>query len=245
MSNPAFQQYQAEFTSHIRVPSSVKPPKGSSARGMRVYADIVFNNMNETLSACFPVCKKILGARRWKKLVRSFIAEHRCSTPWFRQIPEELLHWLETSPDAALDLPPFIPGLAHYEWMELAIAISDAAATAAPDPDINLLTSRPSLAPALALLDYDWPVHRISPRSKPGHPSPVSLLVFRDTTDNVRFIELNPVSARLVRLLQKGQCTGQQALEQIAREIQHAEPQAVVRFGAEVLEELRRQGAIG
>ncbi len=247
MSLPTFQQYQADFTGHIRNPKSAARPKGVPARRMKVYTEIVFNNMEGTLTACFPVSKKVLGVRRWMRLVRDFMAQHSCSTPWFRQIPEELLRWLETSPPCNQDLPPFLPSLAHYEWIELAIAVSDAALdsdTLAPDGD--LLTGRPVLAPALALLEYAYPVHRISPKFKPAQPlaEPVHLLVFRGTRDEVRFIELNPVSARLINLLQPGELTGRQALEQIAAEMQHPAPQTVVQFGLELLNDLWRQKAV-
>jgi hypothetical protein len=243
----SFRQYQAEFTSHIRDPKAVARPAGVPARRMKVYTEIVFNNINETISACFPVIKKILGVRRWTRLVRAFFAQHRCTTPWFRQIPEEFLRWLETSPAAIQDLPLFLASLAHYEWMELAIAVSDAALdTAGLALDGDLLTDRPALAPALVLLEYVYPVHHISPRFKPGQPltEPVHLLVFRNPSDEVRFIELNPVSARLLGLLQTGNLTGKQALEQVAAEMQHPDPQAVIQFGADLLEDLKRQGAI-
>jgi len=241
----AFRQYQAEFTGHIRDPKASPRPKGAAKRGMAVYAEIVFNNMEETLSACFPVCKKVLGVRRWKRLVRDFLAGHRCTTPIFRQIPEELLRWLETAPELASDLPPFFRSLAHYEWVELAIAVADVEAEFA-DPSGDLLSGRPVLAPALALLEYPWPVHRISPRFKPSQPNKelTRLLLFRDRDDAVCFIELNPVSARLLGLLQNGGLTGQQALQQIAADIQHPDPQVVAQFGVELLEELRLQGAI-
>jgi len=246
MSLPTFQQYQAEFTGHIRNPKSAARPKGVPARRMKVYTEIVFNNMEGTLAACFPVSKKILGTRRWMRIVRDFMAQHRCATPWFRQIPEELLRWLETSPPCNQDLPPFLPSLAHYEWIELAIAVSDAALDTAPDPEGDLLAAKPALAPALALLEYAYPVHRISPRFKPEQPNAQAthILVFRDRNDEVRFTELNPVSARLVTLLQPGNLTGWQALEQIAAEMQHPTPQAVVQFGLELLSDLRRQEAV-
>lgn len=242
----SFQRYQAEFTGHIRNPKAHPRPSGTARRGMDVYAEIVFNNMDETLSACFPVCRKVLGARRWKRLVRDFLAQHRCATPWFRQIPEELLRWLETVPDAIQDLPPFLASLAHYEWIELAVAVADVAAPAF-DPEGDLLQGRPALAPSLALLEYPWPVHRIAPRFKPTQSSaePTRLLVYRDQQDEVHFIELNAVSARLLALLQgEGLMTGRQALEKIAAEMWHPDPQAVIKFGVEFLEDLRRQGAV-
>ncbi len=242
-----FQQYQAEFSSHIRDPGTVARPAGVPVRRMKVYTEIVFNNMDETLSACFPVTRKILGVRRWKRLVRSFMIQHRCTTPLFRQIPEAFLQWLGTVPQSIEELPPFIFSLAHYEWIELAIAVSDAVRDSADlEPDGDLLTGQPVLAPALILLQYDYPVHRISPRFKPAQPlpQPVHLLVFRSPSDEVRFMELNPVSTRLLGLLLTAEITGQQALSQIAAELQHPDPHAVIQFGAELLEDLRRQGAI-
>ena len=58
------------------------------------------------------------------------------------------------------------------------------------------------LNPAMLLLAYDWPVQRIGPLWRPRKPAPVQLLVYRDAGDAVRFMQLNPVTARLVALLQ-------------------------------------------
>lgn len=241
----AFQQYQAAFTGHIRNPRTTERPAGVPVRRMRVYTEIVFNNMEATLAACFPVCKKLVGVRRWTRLVRAFLAGHRCATPWFRQIPEEFLRWLQTSPPDVADLPPFFESLAHYEWIELAVAVADVEAPPA-DSAGDLLAGRPVLAAALALLEYPYPVHHISPHFRPTQPEsePVRLLVFRDAEDEVRFVEVNAVTARLVQLLQGGPASGKEALQQIAQELGHPEPAAVLSFGATVLDDLRRQGAI-
>lgn len=246
MIQPTFQQYQHQFTDYVRDPKQSPRPNGVQSRRMRIYADIVFNNMDDTLSACFPVCKKIIGARRWNRLVRTFMAEHQCTTPFFRKIPEELLRWLESSPQATHDLPQFILSLAHYEWVELAVAVSDASLDDIPDADGDLLIGQPVLAPALVLLRYDYPVHQISQRFKPSQPLelPVNLLVFRDTDDAVQFVELNPVSARLIELLQSNQFTGQQVIEKVAAEIQFNDLSVIVEFGTELLKDLHHKGAI-
>lgn len=241
----AFQQYQAEFAGHIRDPKSAPRPQGVKARRIRVYTEIVFNNMEATLAACFPVTKKTLGVRRWVRLVRAFLAEHRCTTPWFRQIPEEFLRWLETSSQAIVGLPSFLYSLAHYEWVELAVAVADVPAVM-HDPAGDLLQGRPVLAPSLALLEYAYPVHRISSRFRPLQPSadPIRLLVFRDAADEVRFSEINVVTARLLQLLQQGNGPGYAVLEQIAREMERPDLAAVLDFGRKLLHDLRQQGAI-
>jgi len=90
-------------------------------------------------------------------------------------------------------------------------------------------------------------VQRIGPAYRPRKPPAAGatrLLVFRDAADEVNFSELNPVSARLVALLQEGGRSGREACLAIAAELAHPEPQAVVAHGAALLEQLRAAGAI-
>lgn len=240
-----FQQYQAAFTGHIRDPKAMERPAGAVARRMKIYTEIVFNNMEATLAACFPVTKKLLRPRRWTRLVRAFLAGHRCATPLFRQIPEEFLRWLESGPDSIADLPFFLGSLAHYEWVELAVALADVEVEASETLG-DLLRGRPVLAASLMLLEYPCAVHHLSPRYQPTAPDaePTRLLVFRDAADTVRFIEVNAVTARLVQLLQASQPSGQAVLDQVALELQHPDPVAVRTFGLALLEDLRQQGVI-
>ena len=241
---PAFQRYQLQFASHIRNPTKRKQPYGVVSKRMRVYTEIVFNNLYASVSACFPVVRQVLGIRAWRRLVRNFFVQHRCHSPLFRQIPEEFLHYLDGLDEIALAaLPPFLKQLAHYEWIELALAVADVAAPQV-DPEGDLLAEQPVLAPALALLNYDYPVQRISRRFKPTTPEPVNLLVFRNAEDEVRFVELNAVTARLLAILLGESLSGREALEQVAAELAHPDPQTVVQFGLNILADLRTQGVI-
>ncbi len=241
---PAFQRYQYAFAAHIRNPAASPRPSGVPAARMRVYNELLFNNLEGFLLACFPVCRKLLGARAWKRLVRAFFAQHRCRTPLFRQIPEEFVQWLS---GAAVERPDYLPHLAHYEWVELAVDTSTATSDAHTfDPEGNLLGGRPVLDPAAMLVAYPYPVHRIGPRMRPSQPDEelTRILVFRDRDDRVRFVVLNPVTARLLALLSEGNLSGREALNAIAGELSHPDPGAVIAAGAQVLEDLRSQGAI-
>lgn len=243
MAIPHFRQYQLQFSGHIRNPQENRRPAGVAAKRMQVYTELVFNNLESSLAACFPVAKKVLGMRAWKKLVRMFLMQHQSRSPIFRKIPEEFLSFLQ----AAEDLPPYLYSLAHYEWVELAISAQDTDVNMQQvDTTGDLLDAAAVFAPALALLSYDYLVHRISPRSRPAQPlvQPVHLLVFRDIDDNVRFIELNPVTARLVDMLKAGTMTCRQALEQVAIELNHPDPRTIVGFGLDILANLKQQGVI-
>jgi len=244
---PDFQRFQYEFTRHIRDPKAHGRPAGVSARRMRVYNELLYNNIEGFLLACFPVLHRILGKRKWARLVREFFAEHRCHTPFFRQIPDEFIHYLQQTRGLREGDPAFLLELAHYEWIELVLSVSNQAVEAdriAPDGD--LIAGRPAFNPALVVLTYAFPVHRIGPRFKPSAPgaTPTCVLVFRDMDFQVRFIELNPVAAHLVQLLQPGKLTGKQALNKIARELKHSDPAAVIRGGLDILTSLRAEGAI-
>lgn len=244
---PAFQRYQLAFTAHIRDPKTRPRPRRAEARRMQVYTELLFNNVEGALLACFPVLRQILGVRKWTRLARAFFATHRCRTPYFRQIPDEFIQFLQDEWQCPDDYPAFVLELAHYEWIELVLAISTReAALTGLDTQPDWLASCPQLNPVMALLSYAYPVQRISTRYKPAAPpaQPTYLLVLRNPADQIRFIELNPVTARLISLLEAGELTGHAALQQLAVEMQHPEPATLVRFGAEILHDLYTQHAL-
>jgi uncharacterized protein len=233
-----FQQFQQDFGRHLRDPQRSPRPAGVPARRAAIYGELLFNNLTGFLDACYPVTRSVLGETRWRRLNRAFFREARCHTPYFREIPREFLDWLPANTG-----PRWLKDLAHYEWVELALDVMEAT-TPPHDPRGDLLAGIPVLAPALMNLAYPWPVQHIGPDYRPRKPRPTHLLVYRDAGDVVQFIELNPVSARLVELL-LGNChTGRSACAAIAVELGHADPQAVIAHGAALLAELRAAGAL-
>lgn len=242
-----FQDYQRSFTAHIRDPRASARPKGVPARRMKVYNELLYNNLEGFLLSCFPVCRKILGKRRWDRLVRSFFRDHASHTPYFRQIPEEFLKYLQTEwqPDAGY--PTFLPELAHYEWVELELDTSNRDADLpAHDPDGDLLAGRPLLNPVLRILAYRWPVHRLSPRYKPAEPptEPTFTLAFRDAGHQVCFTLINSATARLLNLLQEmSDLTGAQAIARLEEEMS-LPTGALQGHGAALLADLRGQSAL-
>jgi hypothetical protein len=242
-----FQAFQFEFARHIRNPKVHPRPAGVSAQRMGVYNELLYNNLEGFLLTCFPVLRQLLGKRKWGRLVRDFFAEHRCHTPFFRQIPDEFIQYLRSERGVRENDAPYLQELAHYEWIELVLAVSNKETPLAQiDADGDLAQGHPALNPVLALLEYRYPVHRIGPKFKPltPPPQPTYLLVFRNQEFLVEFIALNPVTARLVDLLQHSALGSEQLLQQIAQELQHPEPQVVVQSGLATLRELQAAGAI-
>jgi uncharacterized protein len=234
-----FQRYQLAFTAHIRNPKANKAPAQVDDTRMAVYREIVFNNILNSVTTCFPVCVQVLGEQAWEKLVRQFFAKHQATTPIFREIPQQFLQFLDT----VKDLPIYFQALAHYEWVELAL---NSQLTTPPKLSkiSDLLNEKPVLAPANKLLQYDYAVHKISARHKPKTSTKTYLLVFRNAENKVKFIELNPVTFQLLSLIDENNMTGKQALMRLAEELHHPDVNAMIQFGLEILHDLANQQAI-
>ena len=243
---PEFQRRQLAFAAHIRDPQAVPVPEGIDERRMAVYRSLFFNNLRSLLGTMFPVLKKIHSAERWDALVRAFMKEHRALTPYFLQLPAEFLAFLREDyvPDA--DDYPFLEELVHYEYVELALSISEADNdfdTVTPNGD--LLASIPVKSRLAWLFSYRFPVHRIAPDFLPAAPSadPLHLAIYRRADDSIGFVELNAISARLVQETEHNDAgrSGEEILRALARETGYADVDAFIRHGAATLCQLRER----
>lgn len=244
---PAFQQYQYAFAGHIRNPQLHKRPHGVEARRMKVYNELLYNNLEGFLLACFPVLRQVLGKRKWTKVVRDFFTEHRCHTPFFRQIPDEFVHYLKNERGERAEDPAFMQDLAHYEWVELMLSVSNKEINfRSIDLDGDLMSGQPALNPVLSLQSYAFPVHRISPRFKPTaeQKEESHFAILRNIEDEVKFIVLNPVSMRLLALLQSTALSGEEVLLQIATELKHPNPEVVLAGGREIMQSLHKSQVV-
>lgn len=257
MPSFAFQHYQHQFVRHLRDPSGTPSPDPEAPARTGVYTRLLYGKIEASLLACFPLTQALLGERHWSRLVREFIAHHRCVSPFYRQIPDEFVAYLHHERAEAAD-PPFLNELVHYEWLELVLQVADDAPARRPvDRGGDLLTGPPVLTQVLHVHAYHWPVHTISADLSDWRlwrdwkqaamrttTTPSYILGFRDCNDDVRRVEINAVSARLIELLQNGRGTGREVLLYLADELSFQDIGSFIQFGEQLLNRLRDQGAI-
>ncbi|MAT64569.1 MAG: DUF2063 domain-containing protein [Gammaproteobacteria bacterium] len=237
-----FQATQLAFAAHIRDPAHRPAPADVEDRRMAVYRELFFNNISSFLAGTLPVLHQLLPEAQWQAMMRDFLVRHRCHSPYFLDIPREFLTYLEHSRGTQPGDPPYLYELAHYEWAELALSVADEQLPpAAGIAEAELLDAPLQVSPLAWPFSYRFPVHRIGPDYLPEAPpaAPTYLLLYRDPDDEVRFIELNAVSARLLALLLEHggdpDYTARQALEQIAGELGHSDPDVVIAGGRDIL----------
>lgn len=242
---PRFQQAQYAFAAHLRDPEKNPAPAAIENRRMQIYRELFYNNIEDFLANAYPVLRKITPDELWHARVRDFYARHECHDPLFHRVAEEFLKFLDGERWEHPEDPPFIRELCHYEWVELALSVSPLTLTDdRVDPDGDLLSGRPRVSPLAWTVAYEWPVHRIGPDSIPTAPGeqPTYLIVNRNRDDDVRFMEINAVTARLMQLLEDdAESSGLTLLTRIAGELHHPQPQAVVEAGAAILADLRQR----
>ena len=214
---------------------------------MDVYAGLVYQNIDNFLARTFRMVRRILSDAHWDAMVRDFVHRHVSGSPYFRQISEEFLVYLETERDAPGD-PPFLLELCHFEWVAFALDLSDAEPFSEPrdaTAEASVLDLPLALSPVARPLRYRFPVHRIGPDFQPAVPPKQAtwLIGYRDEAEQVRFMTSNEVTVRLLQILGDAP-SARDALRQVAAELER-DTERIIDFGADIVERLIALGIVG
>ena len=186
---------------------------------------------------------QILDDSDWDRLIREFFINWRAETPYFPRLAEEFLAFLMSRPGTNHE-PEYLQPLAHYEWLELYLFIHEAEL---PDSilDTNELISAPLKLSELAIpIAYQFPVHQIREGWEQQNAA-TYLLVFRDSSDSIRFFELTPMAYELLAAMteSKDGIIATQWLKQKAATLGQDET-GFVNFGLDLLQQFNREHLI-
>ena len=242
--SPDFRDIQYAFARHIRDPENNPSPVDAEERRMAIYRELFFNNLRNLISQTFPVLKKLYSKEKWESFIREFMVRHEAATPYFLEIPQEFLKFLQEEYEPDSDDFPFLYELAHYEWVELALSVSDEENDLTGiDPEGDLLDGVPVKSKLAWLFAYQFPVHRISADyiPKEAGEQPTFLAICRKASEDMDFLELNPVTARLLEMIDNNaSATGKELLTQLAQEIGFPDTEKMIEHGRDAMLEMRQ-----
>ena len=220
---------------YLRDPDKQPAPEGVEPRRLAIYQGLIYNNIEGFISGGFPVLRSLYEDDDWHELVRGFIDQHRCHTPYFLEISQEFLNYLADGYALRECDPPFMLELAHYAWVELALDVSEDVCPA-PQPVADILESVPHLSPLAWLLSYQFPVHQVGPSHRPQEAAePTHLVVYRDREEQVCFMELNAATARLLDLVRNNTGSSAAQLLTVLAEEMGMDADVLLNFGADQL----------
>lgn len=244
----SFQDHQASFSGYIRNPDEKPLPDGIEARRMKIYSELFYNNVEGFIRSSFPILRQIVGDDYWHEMVRDFFIRHPCQSPYFLDISREFLSYLQDERIPQKNDPPFLFELAHYEWVELAMDVSeDEIPRQGFNPEGDLMAAAPMLSPLATVLCYQFDVHRIGSAYQPDTPPEHNtfLLVYRNSDDKVRFMEINAITARLLELMQERELLkGQELVKEIGNELPQIPADKLQGGARQALEHLRKVGVV-
>jgi len=236
---------QLEMARYLRDPEREPAPRNIEPRRLKIYQDLVYNNIEGFISSGFPVLRSLYGLNDWTDLVRSFMQNHRCHSPYFLEISQEFLQFLLEDHTARDCDPPYMTELAHYEWVELALDVSvETLPAQRGEANEALPESIPSLSPLAWSLAYGYPVHRIGADDKNMSPQATYLVVYRTPEDTVKFMEINAPTARLLELVQQNHGSTVNELMQILASEMGVELASIFEFGVSQIAEFVEQSIV-
>ena len=241
-----FNAKQREFAAYIRNPEANPAPADVAGQRMAMYRELFFNNIENFLSSNFPVIRKLLDDQQWQALAQDFFANHACESPYFSEIPEEFIGFLQQKRKHPDDFP-FLVELAHYEWVEMALSIAKEELVVNSLPIADLSVKSLQVSPLAWPLAYQYPVHKIAPNFLPltSPESATFLIVYRDLHDEVVFLEITPMTYRLLAIIQEQPtAVASEVLAQIIAEMQHPQPQLIIDGGLQILHGLAEKNII-
>ncbi|WP_394201100.1 DUF2063 domain-containing protein [Shewanella waksmanii] len=242
----AFTDIQQGFIDYIRDPS--RPlPEGIEQRRMTVYRELFFNNVNGFVSNAFPVLCSLYQQQDWLDLVQKFFANHNCKTPLFIEIAQEFLAFLQNEYQPTEHDPEFMLELAHYEWLELCVATER-------DNPLHILVEQQSIDSGVLVISdsakiaqYHYEVHKISPDFQPEQPlqQPSFFCVYRDFSDEVCFLQLNPLSAQVLALIsQQDGVTYEQVLTWLTETYVDMDKAVLAQGSQQMLDDMAQKGIV-
>ena len=241
-----FKLVQQSFIDYIRDPL-LPLPVNTDVRHMQVYRELFFNNVMGFVSNGFPVLKSLYTDEDWQALVQRFFSQHDCKSPIFIDIAGEFLNFLQLQYQPTDSDPLFMLELAHYEWLELVVAVAQSR-----DDEYLLSLEQLSLqtlylSQTARVAQYHFEVQHIRQDYCPQRrlDTPVFFCLYQDADAEVCFLQLAPLSAQVMALLtSQSNVTLIQIINWLTNIYPQIEPQMIEQGCIQLLEQLVSKGIV-
>lgn len=189
--------YERWLRAHGVADADVHTLLQTGGQRLLVYRALVHNRLIGAIREFVPRT----AARRGREPLRSdfaaFMVQQAPTSPYLRDVPGEFVAWIRPRWRDDPDVPPWLADLATHELLEMDVRNDPRGGEPPTGRDIAL--DRPlSFDGTARLLHYDFAVQRL-PRAEDDRTEPTrersDLLVFRDTRNKVRYLELTAWAA--------------------------------------------------
>jgi hypothetical protein len=171
---------------------------------------------------------------------------HRNTSKLHRDIAREFVIYLQSLSSFPRGYN-FLPSLADYEYAEILVDLAEDDDFSYVDIDGDILNAKPYITGASYLGVYDYPVNDLSEDYivTDKLDSPICLLVYRNRDDEVKFFQLNELSAALLEMLELNEvASGGEAIELLAHHTGNRHDDEFLQTGMDTLKKFYTSGVI-
>ena len=147
------QQYQTNLATFCRTGNYEAIP-GVIEKNVHHYRRLVFNNVIDSISSAFPLTKKLIGKKKWKKLVNRFFSSHNIQSPQIWYMPKEFMEYVLKFETELIAKYAFLGDLLLFEWLEIEVFMM-------MDIPLNFQNKKNLyyLNPEIRLIKVSYPIH--------------------------------------------------------------------------------------
>jgi hypothetical protein len=176
---------------------------------LAVYRSLVRNGLEGVVIRMLPRTRMRMNAAcegRFDLDMARFFEEVGPRTHYLRDVPHELFAWARARWASDPGVPGYLPDLAAYELAGFAVAAAESPPESSPGevaPDRPLALHR-----STRVMTFGWAVHELAAGEQATDVPTrrdVHLLAYRDAGHAVRWLDLSPLAAGIVRLLLAGE----------------------------------------
>jgi hypothetical protein len=216
----------------------------TEATRLSVYRTLVRKRLSDAVELAVPRTRARLGPLFDEHFDR-FLLERGPRSHYLRDVTTEFLDFLEPRAPSDPRLPPWTLDLARHEALD--VLVGSLAEPPATGGTLELDSDRGLVFSVTArVVRYGHAVHRLSSdpddRNAPERV-PVALFVYRSPKNEVRYLELTALAARILEALLAGE-TLRDSLARAGRELDVPLDEAVLEGTARLLSDLAERGAV-
>lgn len=184
-----------------------------------VYRDLILSTVENALIKAYPLTYQLLQPKDWEILVKEFFASHPSPFPSFWKMPQGLCDFVrEKDWGIPLNLP-YLSDLVQFEWIEIEVYMMPDCDKESFRNEGDLMQDYLYVNPEHRFQTYAYPVFQQCPLPPETPCGEYHLFCFRHPkTKQVHFISLSRFYRAVLERLLQGECTGKEALQDVAAE---------------------------
>lgn len=155
--SPNTHKHQSSLANYCRT-GNYSPIPGVKEKNVARYRELVYNAVNDSLQAAYPLTYYLLAPEEWDTLVSEFFGSHRCQSPQVWQMPRELYEYAVETNHPLSSRYPFLFDLLLFEWKEVEVYMMEDEQTHSFSENFQG-DCRIVLNPEIRVLLLEYPVH--------------------------------------------------------------------------------------